>query len=58
MIEAIFHGHSFVELQREGKSILIDPFIEGNTQCDKTSEYFIKKNLHAIIVTHAHFDHI
>lgn len=58
MIEAIFHGHSFVEINWNDTCILIDPFIEGNTQCEKWVDEFTNKNLHAIVVTHAHFDHI
>lgn len=58
MIETIFHGHSFVEIQRGGQSLLIDPFIVWNTQCPQDVEYFMNKNLVWIIVTHAHFDHI
>ena len=57
-MEAIFHGHSFVELFFEWKRILIDPFITGNPKCDITEEYYEDKPIQAIIVTHGHDDHI
>lgn len=50
-----FHGHSVVQIQSNGKTILIDPFINGNSLTDLTVE-----DVHpdAIILTHGHWDHI
>ena len=58
MTEAIFHGHAFVEILYEGKSLLIDPFIKDNPQCEISLEDVLKKDITAIIVTHGHADHV
>lgn len=58
MIEAVYHGHSFIELVTEQGSILIDPFITGNKLCDITVEDCLAKNLIAICLTHGHSDHV
>lgn len=58
MIEAIFHGHSFVELQYDWWSILIDPFITGNPSCDCAVDDCFQKNITHILITHGHGDHI
>ena len=58
MIEAIFHWHSFVELQYDWWTILIDPFITWNPSCDCTVEDCLKKNITHILITHGHWDHI
>jgi L-ascorbate metabolism protein UlaG (beta-lactamase superfamily) len=57
-METIFHGHSFVELRFDGKRILIDPFVEGNSSCDLTVHDLLQVPLDAIIVTHGHDDHV
>lgn len=50
-----YHGHSFVKIETNGKTIVIDPFITGNDLTDVTVD-----GLHpdVIIVTHGHSDHI
>lgn len=50
-----YHGHSFVKIETNGKTIVIDPFITGNDLTDVTVD-----ELHpdVIIVTHGHSDHI
>lgn len=50
-----YHGHSVVKIQTGGKTILIDPFINGNslTDLDVSSE-----QPDAILLTHAHNDHV
>jgi L-ascorbate metabolism protein UlaG (beta-lactamase superfamily) len=50
-----FHGHSVVQIKSAGKTILIDPFITGNTLTDLKVE-----NIHpdVIILTHGHGDHM
>ena len=50
-----FHGHSFVQLQNDKYSILIDPFISGNPKC-KTKISDLKCDY--IVLTHGHGDHI
>ncbi|OGF54797.1 MAG: metal-dependent hydrolase [Candidatus Fraserbacteria bacterium RBG_16_55_9] len=48
-------GHSAVEIQSGGYSLLIDPFITGNPVAVQKPEDF-KPN--AILLTHAHMDHV
>lgn len=50
-----FHGHSVVKIETGGKTIIIDPFITGNSLTDLSVEE-IKPDV--IIVTHGHGDHI
>ena len=50
-----FHGHSIVKIETNGKMILIDPFITGNSLTDlKVDE--VKPDV--IILTHGHNDHL
>jgi len=48
-------GHSAFCIEKDADAVLIDPFITGarNTEFD-----FRKKKICAVIVTHAHFDHL
>ncbi|OIK08525.1 metal-dependent hydrolase [Bacillus sp. MUM 116] len=50
-----YHGHSIVQIQTEGKTILIDPFIRGNSLTDLNVE---EVNPDVIILTHGHNDHV
>src|ERR1700730_1146708 len=50
-----YHGHSVVQIQSNGKTILIDPFITGNSLTDLKVE---DVNPDVIILTHGHGDHI
>jgi len=58
MAKIIFHGHAFLEIEDNNKSILIDPFISGNSLCDTTVDHIKHLNVVAIILTHGHGDHI
>lgn len=50
-----YHGHSVVQIQSNGKTIMIDPFITGNDSTDLKVED-VKPDV--IIVTHGHGDHL
>lgn len=50
-----YHGHSVVQIQSNGKTILIDPFINGNELTDLKVES-VKPDV--IILTHGHGDHV
>jgi L-ascorbate metabolism protein UlaG (beta-lactamase superfamily) len=50
-----YHGHSVVQIISNGKNILIDPFITGNSLTDlKVDE--VKPDV--ILLTHGHNDHV
>lgn len=51
-----YHGHSIVKIiTQDGTTILIDPFITGNSSCDLDVATISPD---VIIVTHAHADHL
>ncbi len=49
-----YHGHAFIQLENEGNSVVIDPFITDNPLC-KIKPNDVKCNF--IILTHGHSDH-
>lgn len=57
-MKIIFHWHAFVEIENEGLSILIDPFLTGNPKCKISFEEICSKNIKAIVLTHGHSDHL
>jgi len=51
-----FHGHSVVKIATEsGHTILIDPFINGNSQTDLK---VVDESPDIILLTHGHNDHV
>ena len=50
-----YHGHSVVKIQTNGKTILIDPFINGNGLTDLVVE---DEKPNVILLTHGHNDHV
>ncbi|MDN7245980.1 metal-dependent hydrolase [Planococcus shenhongbingii] len=50
-----YHGHSVVKIKTGGTTILIDPFINGNSLTDLSVE---EEKPNVILLTHAHNDHV
>lgn len=50
-----YHGHSVVKIITGGKTILIDPFINGNSLTDLKAD---EEKPDVILLTHAHNDHV
>jgi L-ascorbate metabolism protein UlaG (beta-lactamase superfamily) len=50
-----YHGHSVVQIITSGKTILIDPFITGNSLTDLRVDE-VKPDV--ILLTHGHNDHV
>lgn len=50
-----YHGHSVVKIETSGNTILIDPFINGNSLTDLKAE---DEHPDAILLTHGHNDHV
>ncbi len=57
MIKTIYYGHSFVEIQTDFGSIIIDPFLDFEWSTSDVQD-FTTKNIKAIIPTHWHEDHL
>lgn len=55
MMKVYYHGHSVVQINTNGKTIFIDPFITGNSQTDLNVQ---EVKLDVIILTHGHNDHV
>ena len=51
-------GHSAFLLETDEHRIIIDPFIEGNPRCPTPLQELLDLNVSAVIVTHAHGDHL
>ncbi|MDN7227065.1 metal-dependent hydrolase [Planococcus liqunii] len=54
-MQVSYHGHSVVKIQTGNKTILIDPFISGNSLTDLTAS---EEKPDVILLTHAHNDHV
>ena len=54
-MEISYHGHSVVKIKTKGYTILIDPFINGNSLTDLKVE---DEAPDAILLTHGHNDHV
>lgn len=50
-----YHGHSVVKIDTNGKTILIDPFINGN---ERTDLVMANEKPNVILLTHGHNDHV
>ncbi|MED1600277.1 metal-dependent hydrolase [Alkalihalophilus pseudofirmus] len=50
-----YHGHSVVQVEANGKKIIIDPFISGNELTDLDAD---KLEVDVILLTHGHNDHV
>jgi len=50
-----YHGHSVVQIQTNGKNIIIDPFINGNQLTDLKVD---ETSPDVIILSHGHNDHV
>ncbi|WP_405152445.1 metal-dependent hydrolase [Paenibacillus sp. FSL K6-0108] len=50
-----YHGHSVVKIETNGKTILIDPFITGNSNTDLDAATV---QADVILLTHGHGDHV
>src|SRR3954467_14780551 len=55
LMKISYHGHSVVQIQTNGKTILIDPFINGNQLTDLKVE---EVRPDVIILSHGHNDHV
>ena len=55
IVNITFHGHAVIHIETNGKNIWIDPFINGNSQCDIQVDD-VKAD--AILLTHGHNDHL
>ncbi|WP_243386060.1 metal-dependent hydrolase [Bacillus kexueae] len=50
-----YHGHSVVMIETNGRKIIVDPFINGNSQTDLSVE---ELSVDVILLTHGHNDHV
>lgn len=48
-------GHSCVLVESNGKKVIIDPFLNGNPNCDFKAE---DVEVDGILITHGHIDHV
>ncbi|MCI4662884.1 MAG: metal-dependent hydrolase [Neomegalonema sp.] len=51
-------GHASFRLEVDGKVLLIDPWLKGNPKFDESQYAQVISGVDAILLTHAHFDHV
>lgn len=51
-----YYGHSSLQIETNGKTIIVDPFITGNPKADSIDINTLKADY--ILITHAHQDHV
>ncbi|MBI2956529.1 MAG: metal-dependent hydrolase, partial [Acidobacteria bacterium] len=49
-------GHGTFKAETQGKTVLIDPWVEGNPACPAKLKFFDR--IDTMLITHGHFDHI
>ncbi len=57
-MKIIYHSHSFVEIELESGSILIDPYITWNPTIKINLEEMLNKKILSVVLTHWHSDHV
>lgn len=55
VMKVSYHGHSVVKVEAEKHTIIIDPFLTGNSNCDLNPDT-VKADY--ILLTHGHNDHV
>ncbi|NLO04827.1 MAG: metal-dependent hydrolase [candidate division WS1 bacterium] len=50
-----FHGHSCFAMEADGRRIIIDPFLSGNSKASGSADEI---EVDAVLLTHAHGDHL
>lgn len=54
-MKVTYYGHSVVGIEVQGKKIIIDPFINGNSNCPLKAD---EVEVDVILLTHGHGDHV
>jgi L-ascorbate metabolism protein UlaG (beta-lactamase superfamily) len=54
-LEITYYGHSVVLVETNGKRVIIDPFITGNSLCPISAD---ELHVDVIILSHGHNDHV
>lgn len=54
--EILWHGHANVQISSGGKSVLVDPFFDGNPVC--TTSWRSSPRPDLVLITHDHGDHV
>jgi len=55
-VKATFHGHACFVLERDGRRVIIDPFLTGNPAAVIGPDQL--PHLDAILLSHGHGDHL